>query len=91
VRRLVADHVGVTGVYYFRIPFDETARRHLTKPLAAEVMVEQMREWYQPDDFLGVPGEKTIGAASALEETVDRIVDDLDWRIGGNVARAIED
>ncbi|MEV6412005.1 hypothetical protein [Kribbella sp. NPDC051718] len=47
--------------------------------------------WYQPDDFLGVADEKTIGAASTLEETVDRIVADLDWRAGGKVAKPIED
>jgi hypothetical protein len=91
LRRLVADHVGVTGVYYFQIPFDETARRHLTKPLAGEVMVEQMRQWYQPDDFLGVPAEKTIGASSTLEDTVTRIVTDLTWHTGGKVANPIED
>ncbi|MDX6264039.1 MAG: hypothetical protein QOH84_5727, partial [Kribbellaceae bacterium] len=66
LRQLVADHLGVTGVYYFQIPFDETARRHLTKPLATEVSIDQMREWYQPDDFLGVPAEKTIGPSSTL-------------------------
>ncbi|GAA3576244.1 hypothetical protein [Kribbella ginsengisoli] len=89
LRRLVADHVGVTGVYYFQIPFDETARRHLTKPLAAEVTVEQMREWYQPDDFLGVPDEKTIGSSSSLDDTVNRIITDLAWYTGGKVERPI--
>ncbi|WP_328332176.1 AAA family ATPase [Kribbella sp. NBC_00382] len=91
VRRLVADHAGVTGVYYFQLPFDETARRHLSKPLASEVMVEKLREWYQPADLLGVPGEQTIGAASTVEETVDRIVADLDWRSGGEVVSPVED
>ena len=91
VRQLVADHAGVTGVYYFQLPLDETARRHLTRPMATEVMVEKLRDWYQPADFLGVPGEQTIGAASTLKETVDRIVTDLDWHSGGKVVNPVED
>ena len=31
LRRLIADHAGITGVYYFQLPFDETIRRHSTR------------------------------------------------------------
>jgi hypothetical protein len=91
VRRLIADHAGVTGVYYFQLPFDETVRRHATRPLSEVVTPEQMRDWYQPCDLLGVPGEQVIDSSSSLDDTVNRIITDLDWTAGGAVAHAIED
>ena len=74
VRQLIADHAGITGVYYFQLPFDETIRRHSTRPLAKVVNAEQMRDWYQPRDLLGVPGEQVIDAASTLDDTVQQIL-----------------
>jgi hypothetical protein len=91
VRRLIADHAGVTGVYYFQLPFDETVRRHATRPLSEVVTPEQMRDWYQPCDLLGVPGEQVIDSSSSLDGTVNRIITDLDWTAGGAVTHAIED
>ena len=79
VRQLIADHVGLTGVYYFQLEFDETVRRHATRPLAEVVTPDQMREWYQDCDLLGVPGEQVIDKSSSLDETVDRIIGDLAW------------
>jgi adenylate kinase family enzyme len=91
LRRLIADHAGITGVYYFQLPFDETIRRHSTRPLATTVSPEQMREWYQPCDLLGVPGEQTIDAASTLDDTATRVIADLAWTTGGTAAHPIED
>ncbi|MFK4086535.1 kinase [Kribbella sp. NPDC020789] len=89
IRRLVVDHVGVTGAYYFRLPFEETIRRHSTRELAKVVTAEQMREWYRDLDLLGVPGEQVIGIDSTLDQTVDRILADLDWTSGGAVNEPI--
>jgi hypothetical protein len=91
LRQLIADHVGVTGVYYFQLPLDETLRRHSTRPLAKVVTPEQMREWYQPCDLLGVPGEQVIDQSSSLGETVERIIGDLAWTTGGAIAHALEE
>jgi predicted kinase len=71
---LIDGHPGRTSVFYLDIPFEETARRHQTKPDAAEVTVEQIREWYEPHDLLGVDGEHLIGAASTLEESAHTVL-----------------
>ena len=91
LRRLIADHVGLTRVYYFQIPFDETLKRHSTKPLAKVVTSEQLQDWYHPCDLLGVPGEQIIDESSSLEDSAKRIIDDLDWTAGGPIAHGIED
>jgi len=91
LRRLIADHAGRTCVYYFHLPFEETLRRHSTRPLAKVVTPEQMREWYQPCDLLGIPGEQVIDISSSLDETVERIVSDLAWTAGGAIAHPLED
>jgi predicted kinase len=91
LRQLIADHAGATGVYYFQLPFDETLRRHSTRPLAKVITPEQMREWYQAGDLLGVPGEQVIDTSSSLDETVKRIIGDLAWATGGVITHALED
>ncbi len=90
-RQLIADHAGPTGVSYFRIPFDETVRRHATRPLSKVVTPEQMREWYQPCDVLGVPGEQIVDSTSTLDDTANRIITDLTWTTGGAIAHPVED
>ena len=82
LRRLVADHAGRTGVYYFRLSFDETVRRHGTRALAQVVTPEQMVDWYEECDLLGVPGEQVVEAGSTLDDTVHRIITDLAWAEG---------
>jgi hypothetical protein len=91
LRQFVADHVGVTGVYYFQLSFEETVRRHATRPLAEVVTPEQMRAWYQPTDLLGVPGERMIDQDSSLDQTIERIITDLSWTSGGTIAHSLDD
>ena len=91
LHELIADHVGPTQVYYFQLPFDETIRRHSTRPLAKVVDAETMRGWYQPGDLLGVPDEQIIKESSSLDETVDRVITDLAWTTGGKTLHPIED
>ncbi|WP_433167279.1 AAA family ATPase [Kribbella sp. CA-247076] len=90
VRQLIADHAGHTAVYYFQIPFDETVRRHATKPRTT-VTPEKLREWYQPCDLLGVPDEHLIDSSSTLHDTTTRIITDLTWTKGGPVPHPVED
>lgn len=71
--RLTDDHVGVTSHYYFDLSFAETVRRHATRPLATEVSAAEMREWYRPQDLLGLPGETVITADHQLDEVVKLI------------------
>lgn len=72
--RLRADHRGPTHGYYLDVPFGETLARHATKPIADDVDGTRLRDWYRPRDLLPDGGETVIGADSALQETVDRIM-----------------
>jgi predicted kinase len=77
--RLADDHGGATAFYYFDIPFEETARRHATRSLSAEVTLDQMRCWYQEQDMLGLPGEVTIGPDRGVDAIVQLIMDQVDF------------
>ena len=73
---LCAGHRGPTHRYYLDVPFEETLARHATKPIAADVGEEQLRDWYRPRDLLPGSVETVIGADSTLAGTVDRIMRD---------------
>ncbi|MFD7994862.1 AAA family ATPase [Streptomyces mexicanus] len=72
--RLRADHRGQTHGYYLDVPFEETLARHATKPIADDVDETRLRDWYRPRDLLPGGVETVIGADSALQETIDRIM-----------------
>jgi hypothetical protein len=74
LRTLVDDHAGNTVCAYLDVPFDETVRRHGTRPQATEFTPEQMAGWWEPDDRLGVDGEIVIGDPSTAEQTVERLL-----------------
>jgi hypothetical protein len=69
---LIADHAG--HAYYLDVPWDETLRRHATKPQAAAYGEREMRAWFRERDLLPGGPEQIIPAASSLDETVRRIV-----------------
>ncbi len=71
---LVADHAGTTACAYLDVPFDETLRRHTTRPQAAEFTPEQMADWFTPDDRLRVEEEFVVGQESTVEETVEKLL-----------------
>ena len=69
------DHVGLTRRYYLHVPFEETVRRHATKPQAAEYGEAEMSAWYRELDLLAVGGtEQVIPASTALNDTVQLIM-----------------
>ncbi|GLY38817.1 hypothetical protein Amsp01_048410 [Amycolatopsis sp. NBRC 101858] len=72
--RLAADHRGRTCFFYLDVPFEETVRRHATRPQAGEFTPEDMRGWYGASGCLDVPGEQIISAASTVDASVTRIV-----------------
>jgi hypothetical protein len=57
-------------------PFEETVRRHATKPQAAEYGEAEMRDWYRGLDLLPGGIEQVIPADLALEATVTRLMAD---------------
>ncbi|MEV7780835.1 kinase [Kitasatospora sp. NPDC088351] len=74
--RLAADHRGRTFLYYLDVDFDETVRRHSTRPQAAEFSPEDMAGWYRPHDLVPGAREHVIGRHSTLNATVERILAD---------------
>ena len=77
LHRLLNNFQGEKLIYYFDISFEETVRRHATKPNAREFGVSEMRQWWKDQDVLGVPGEQRIGEQLAQAEIVDTIRRDI--------------
>lgn len=63
--------------YYYDIPFEETLRRHGTKPNRNDFGEEEMRRWWREKDFLDIIEEKVLGEDLSLEETVEMIYQDV--------------
>jgi len=74
LRELISEHPGRSAVFYLDVTFAETVRRHESRSETVGFTPEQMREWYTPQDLLGVPGEQVIGESSSFEDTVATIL-----------------
>lgn len=75
--RLLDDFQGEKLIYYFDVSFEETVRRHATKPNAHEFGELEMSQWWKDQDVLNVPGEQRIGEQLSQEEIVDLIHRDV--------------
>jgi hypothetical protein len=76
LRGLYRDYPDRAHFYYFDVSFEESLRRHATKPNAHEFGEREMGEWFRPRDLLpGVP-ETVIPEMSTLDETVSLILGD---------------
>lgn len=60
--------------YYFDIPFEETVKRHQTKPNCNDFGEEAMRRWWREKDFSNVLNEVKITSERDIESIVDDIV-----------------
>ncbi len=60
--------------YYFDISFEETLKRHQTKPNCHEFGEEAMRRWWREKDFSDVLKEKCITAERDIESIVGDII-----------------
>ncbi len=63
--------------YYYDLPFEETLRRHETKPNRHEFGESDMRRWWNEKDFLEEIAEKVLTKEMSLEETVERIYQEV--------------
>lgn len=70
------DHRGVSCWYYLDVPFEETMRRHATRPQAAEFGHDEMRRWYRELDLLPGGIEQIIPASNSLDDTVRQVMRD---------------
>lgn len=91
LRRLHHDHADRSHFFYLDVSFDESLRRHATRPQSAAFGAELMREWYRPRDLLPGPPETIISETSALEETVGRILRETGLAGGTFLARSRHD
>lgn len=77
--QLLDDHAGVSRCYRYEVSFEETLRRHLTRPQAREFGEADMRRWWQELGPLPETDEAVIGAESALSDSVVRVLADCGW------------
>ena len=63
--------------YYFDIPFEETLKRHQTKPNCNEFGEEAMRKWWREKDFSGVLMERIIKSEKDIQGIVSDICDSV--------------
>ncbi len=75
LKSLAADHRGVSRMYYFDVPFEETLVRHATKPHLKDVGENELREWWAPRDLLPGGVEEILGALPSAQEHASRILD----------------
>ena len=75
--------------YYYDLPFEETLRRHQTKPKRNEFGEEEMRRWWREKDYLDNIPQKILTEDISLEEAVELIYRDVTARENGSAA-AIE-
>ncbi len=72
LKELIAE-ADVVQLYYFDISFEETLRRHATKPVANDYGEKEMREWWKEKDFLGVEGERLIDESQTALQLAESI------------------
>ncbi|MGJ6980004.1 kinase [Aestuariimicrobium soli] len=79
LRALVADHAGTSAAFRWELSFDETVRRHATKPQAAEYGPDLMRRWWTDHDPLSGVHEVEFDAAVTADQAVARVRGAFDW------------
>ena len=63
--------------YYFDLPFEETLRRHQTKPNCNDFGEEAMRRWWRDKDFSEVLNEHVITAEKDIQTIIREICDSV--------------
>jgi thymidylate kinase len=74
LKALRHDHLASSFWFYLDVPFEETVRRHHTRPQRDEFTAEQMAEWYQERDLLDGGDETVIDSDSSLMTTTSTIM-----------------
>ncbi len=67
--------------YYYDISFEETLRRHSTKPNREDFGEQEMRKWWQEKDYLSLIPEKVLKEDVSLEAAVELIYRDITAKI----------
>lgn len=71
---LINNFQGDKLVYYFDVSFEETMRRHATKPNAHEFGELEMRRWWKEKDYLDFENEFLIRNDTSQEDLINMIL-----------------
>ena len=63
--------------YYYDIPFEETIKRHNTKPIASEFGEKDLRRWWRQMDILEIIPERLITQDASIADAVNTIDQDI--------------
>lgn len=74
LHRLLDDFQGEKLIYYFDVSFEETVRRHATKPNAHEFGELEMRRWWKEKDYLDFENEFLIRNDTSQEDLINMIL-----------------
>jgi hypothetical protein len=69
------------------VPFEETMRRHATRPQAAEFGRAEVLSWYRERDLRPARIGRIIPSTSSLNATARLIMSDAGWAVRGDQAR----
>ena len=67
--------------YYFDLPFEESLKRHKTKPNCHEFGEDSMKRWWREKDFSDVLNEVIITYEKDIESIVNEICNTVDMKI----------
>lgn len=73
--RLVREHAGKSACFYYDLSFDETVRRHASKPESAEYGPELMSGWYRERDLIPALNETIIGPEVSQDAAVSMMME----------------
>ncbi|MBC7459614.1 kinase [Candidatus Saccharibacteria bacterium] len=74
LNNLISEYSDNAYVFYMDVSFEETLRRHDTKPKRHEYGLEKMIEWWLEKDYLNLPNEYIIPENYDATEAVDYIL-----------------
>jgi hypothetical protein len=72
---LVGDHAGRSACFIYDLDFDETVRRHASKPQATEYGADLMREWYYERDLVSALNETILGPEVSLDAAASMMME----------------
>lgn len=72
-KRIFEAHPTENYIFYIDVQFEETLRRHSSRPQKSDFGEKEMREWWELASRMGHTDELVIPEPSTLEETVRTI------------------
>jgi ABC-type dipeptide/oligopeptide/nickel transport system ATPase component len=90
LQKLLHKFEGSAFAYYFDLPFEETLKRHNTKPDRADFGEPEMREWWNEKDYLGITQERLLDKTLSSQQVLEYILSDIPPRTRGKDSSKID-